>query len=50
MDEETGFCRGCMRTMQEITEWERYGDEQRKIILQALVSRRRETRATSNEQ
>jgi len=39
MDEETGYCRGCFRTIEEITDWERYSNERRQQVIDALASR-----------
>jgi predicted Fe-S protein YdhL (DUF1289 family) len=40
MDEDIGFCRGCLRTLEEIGEWERYDDAQKREILGKLALRR----------
>jgi len=42
MNEETGYCRGCFRTLQEITGWERYDNAQKQKIIEALPARRAE--------
>ncbi len=40
MDEETGYCRGCFRTIEEIAEWERYDDTRKQQVINSLSSRR----------
>jgi uncharacterized protein len=42
MDEATGWCAGCMRTIDEIAGWSRYGDEAKRHVLAALPPRRAE--------
>ncbi len=40
MDEATGFCLGCFRTMEEIANWSRASSEQRLGVLLAVERRR----------
>jgi uncharacterized protein len=40
IDEKSGFCKGCFRTMAEIAEWE-YFDEARKQEVWDLLEQRR---------
>lgn len=40
MDEASGFCRGCFRTLEEITDWSRAGEDERLAILAAIARRR----------
>jgi len=40
MNEETGYCRGCLRTLEEITGWERYSNTQKQDIIDMLATRR----------
>lgn len=40
VEDETGFCRGCFRTMKEITQWKQYSDSTREDIMKKLPERR----------
>lgn len=40
MDEATGYCKGCWRTMEEISAWLYLPDEQKKLVLEALERRK----------
>ena len=40
MDSQTGTCRGCHRTLAEITDWSRINDAQRTRILAKVAQRR----------
>ena len=40
MDEDTGFCAGCLRTLDEITEWAGSDSGTKREILQKLTDRR----------
>ena len=40
MDSITGFCRGCDRTIEEISNWSRYSDEEAKAILSEIEKRK----------
>jgi len=42
MDEQTGLCSGCLRTIDEITTWAGIGDSHRLGILAAVAKRRQE--------
>ncbi|MCP5248840.1 MAG: DUF1289 domain-containing protein [Candidatus Accumulibacter sp.] len=42
MDDDTGLCLGCFRTIEEIAIWSRTADEQRQRILLAVERRRAE--------
>lgn len=42
MDERTGLCLGCFRTLDEIAAWSAAGDEARLEILSRVAKRRRE--------
>jgi len=44
MEENTGYCRGCLRTLKEIAGWERYSDTEKKQVLALLDARRAEAR------
>jgi len=45
MDEDTGFCAGCSRTLEEIGSWATYSEAERKRIMAALPERRAKARA-----
>lgn len=47
MDTTTALCRGCFRTLDEITKWSRLDDAARQEIL-AAVDRRRSHPATAS--
>jgi uncharacterized protein len=40
MNEESGYCRGCFRSIKEISEWERYDDAEKQAVIDLLPSRR----------
>ena len=40
IDPITGFCRGCDRTIDEISNWSRYSDEEAKAILSEIEKRK----------
>jgi len=40
IDQNTGFCRGCGRTLSEISYWTRLTDAERATIMAALPARR----------
>ncbi len=40
IDEATGGCEGCGRTLDEIAAWSVYSDDQKRVVLAALASRR----------
>jgi len=42
MDDETGLCLGCRRTIAEIESWTAFSDAERRDILDALPARRPE--------
>jgi predicted Fe-S protein YdhL (DUF1289 family) len=39
MDEYTGYCRGCLRTIDEIARWASYSPEQKKEVLLKIKER-----------
>jgi predicted Fe-S protein YdhL (DUF1289 family) len=41
MDQATGVCKGCYRTLEEIATWGRLDNQQRWDIVQSLRDRRR---------
>ncbi|GLT24130.1 hypothetical protein GCM10007933_36020 [Zoogloea oryzae] len=40
MNPATGYCEGCFRTIPEITDWGRAGDDRKRAILADIASRR----------
>lgn len=42
MDEDTGLCVGCLRTSDEIANWEEYSEEQRAQVLGEITRREAE--------
>lgn len=42
LDPATGYCRGCLRTIDEIAGWVSFADDEKRRILAALATRRRE--------
>lgn len=40
LDERTGWCLGCARTIEEIMEWGQAGDERKREILAGLEERK----------
>ena len=40
MDEITGFCAGCLRTLDEIAAWGQLQDDDKRAILHKLAERR----------
>lgn len=40
IDEETGFCLGCARTLQEVARWSRMDDAMRQVVWDALPGRK----------
>lgn len=40
MDEASGLCAGCFRTLDEIARWSRLSDSERRAVLAALPARR----------
>lgn len=39
MDEETGLCLGCSRTIEEITFWSGYSNQEKKDVLELIAER-----------
>lgn len=39
LDEETGLCRGCLRSREEIRAWAKAGDDEKRAILSRLAGR-----------
>ena len=39
MDDRTGLCLGCFRTIDEIVAWGRQGDRERRVVWQQIVRR-----------
>jgi predicted Fe-S protein YdhL (DUF1289 family) len=41
IDQDRGWCRGCLRTRDEIKGWRTYSDAERIAVLEQLAGRRR---------
>jgi predicted Fe-S protein YdhL (DUF1289 family) len=39
MEVAGGYCRGCARSLDEITDWVRYSDRERQAVIDALPGR-----------
>ena len=48
MDERTGWCLGCMRTIDEIAGWAAFDEEAKRLVCEALVVRRRRVVASGS--
>ncbi len=48
MDARTGWCTGCLRTIEEITAWSRLDDDGKRSIWALLPARREAARDTSS--
>ncbi|WP_433694584.1 DUF1289 domain-containing protein [Paraburkholderia phenoliruptrix] len=42
MDASTGWCEGCLRTIDEIAGWSLYDDDEKRTVWDALASRHAE--------
>jgi predicted Fe-S protein YdhL (DUF1289 family) len=40
MDEKSGYCEGCRRTLEEIASWSAYSDAERRAVLALLPARK----------
>lgn len=40
IDEETGYCLGCLRTSEEIAEWGNFSEEQKIRVLNEIEQRK----------
>lgn len=45
IDEDTGFCLGCARSLQEVAGWRRLDAAQKQRLVEALPERKRKLRA-----
>lgn len=43
LDPDSGYCRGCLRTIEEIAGWLDYSNEEKLAVLERLEQRRRST-------
>ena len=41
MDLDTGYCRGCLRTIEEIAGWLDYSNEEKLAVLERLEERKK---------
>lgn len=44
VNEATGYCYGCFRNLQEITDWKRYTNDERKQVLAQLDDRKAQSK------
>ena len=49
VDQVTGFCAGCFRTMREISYWARYTPEEQRRVLALIEGRRAAAAALSRD-
>ncbi|HEX5613254.1 MAG TPA: DUF1289 domain-containing protein [Burkholderiales bacterium] len=40
MNDATGLCRGCHRTLEEIARWSQMSDEERREVIEAIARRK----------
>ena len=40
IDQASGLCAGCFRTLDEIAGWSRFSDDEKRAVLRALAARR----------
>ena len=40
IDEKKSYCTGCLRTLEEISNWQSYSEKKKKCIIKLLSSRR----------
>ncbi len=50
MDEPTGWCKGCLRTLDEIAFWSQLDDEDKRAVWQLLPERRVQWLALQKQQ
>ncbi len=43
IDPQSGFCTGCLRSMEEIVSWSQYSETQRAYIMQTILPEREKT-------
>ena len=48
MDDASGLCTGCLRTLDEIAAWSVLGDNERRGVLAAAASRRESVKAVGD--
>lgn len=41
IDEESGLCLGCARSLQEVARWRRLSEEQKRAVVNQLTERKR---------
>ncbi len=47
MDERTGWCEGCLRTLDEIVAWSTMSDDEKRVVWNALALREAEAPAAN---
>lgn len=45
IDEESGYCLGCARTIQEVARWKRMDDDRKRQVINQLPERKRQMQA-----
>jgi len=40
MNDATGYCRGCCRTLEEIARWSQMTDEERRQVIESIARRK----------
>lgn len=40
MDPQSGYCRGCQRTLDEIARWSQMSEAEQRAVLEAIAARR----------
>lgn len=40
IDDDSGLCRGCLRTLNEIAQWPTYSKTERRAVLECLANRK----------
>ena len=46
MDPQSGYCRGCQRTLDEIARWGQMSEAEQRAVLKALATRRPDRETT----
>jgi predicted Fe-S protein YdhL (DUF1289 family) len=40
IDNDSGLCRGCLRTLEEIAQWSKYSKKERRAVIEDLANRK----------
>lgn len=46
IDEESGLCLGCARSLREVAQWKRMSEEQKQAVINQLPARKQKMRET----